>query len=467
MCCVTRLEAATQPVGKPETHSLGNVKPQFSQSRQLYERALRVLPGGVSRNAVLRHPHPFYAAKGEGCYVTDIEGARRIDFANNMASLIHGHAHPAIVEAVTRQLQRGTAFTFATEAEVVFAEQLCARSPAFEKIRFVNSGTEAVMCCIKAARARTQRAKIAKVEGAYHGIYDYAEVSQTAHPSNWGEANHPRSVPVCRGTPSGALDDVIVIPFNDAGTALAILDQHAAELACVLVDPLPHRVGFAPASAEFIDALRHWTLKNGALLVFDEVITFRSEFGGAQQWFSARPDLTALGKVIGGGFPVGAIAGSNEAMEVFDPLAEKVLFPHSGTFSANPVTMAAGLSAMGLFDREEVARLNRLGERTRKQITEAICLAQIPACVTGAGSIFRIHMKTEAPANYREAFATAGESGLVQFLLDHLLANGIMLINSCSGTLSTPMTGLEIDRLSEVLLGGFRKIKEMGAEKNL
>ena len=436
---------------------------QFTRSQEIYERALRVLPGGVSRNAVLRRPHPLYAANGEGCYVTDIEGVRRIDFANNMASLIHGHAHPAIVEAVGRQLRRGTAFTLATEVEVTFAEHMCRRSNGFEKIRFVNSGTEAVMCCLKAARAYTGRPKIAKVEGAYHGIYDYAETSQTAGPSNWGNADHPRSVPVVRGTPQAALDDVVVIPFNNTEAALALLDQHAGEVACVLVDLLPHRVGLMPASKQFVEALRAWTSRNGALLVFDEVITFRSEYGGAQQWFcdAARPDLTALGKMIGGGLPVGAIAGRDDVMDVLNPLAEKVLFPHSGTFSANPLTMTAGLIAMQLFDREQVARLNALGERARKQIAGAIRDAGIPACVTGAGSMFRIHLKPTPPANYRDAYVTPREARRVKVLLDHCFDNGIMLINTCSGTLSTPMTEKEIDQLTQVLHSGFRKLKEM------
>ncbi|MBA4147768.1 MAG: aspartate aminotransferase family protein [Verrucomicrobia bacterium] len=436
-----------------------------SKSSQLYERALRVLPGGVSRNAVLSRPHPYYAAKGEGCYVTDIEGVRRIDFANNIASLIHGHAHPVIVEAVTKQLQRGTAFTFATEAEVLFAEHICARVPAFEKIRFVNSGTEAIMCCLKAARAFTGRSKIAKVEGAYHGLYDYAEVSQTAQPSNWGEAAHPRSVPVAHGTPQAALDDVIIIPFNDCEAALAILEEHANELACVLIDPLPHRVGLIPASADFVETLRRWTSANGALLVFDEVITFRSEYGGAQQWFSIRPDLTALGKMIGGGFPVGAIAGRAEVMEVLNPLAEKVLFPHSGTFSANPITMTAGLAAMELFDRDAVVKLNQLGDWTRQQIAEAIRCAEIPACVTGAGSMFRIHLKPEAPKNYREAYVGPEESKLLRALLDHCFANGMMLIGTGTGTLSTAMTSAEIEAFIKVLLSGFRKIKGMQRER--
>ena len=210
-----------------------------SRSQELYERAMNVLPGGVSRNAVLRRPRPIYAHKGEGCYVTDVDGVQRIDFANNVASLIHGHVHPKIVEAVTRQLQLGTAFTCTTEIEVLYAEHLCSRSEGFEKVRFVNSGTEAVMTCLKAARAYTGRPKIAKAEGSYHGLYDYAEVSQTASPASWGDVDHPKSVPVAHGTPARALEDVVVIPFNDTEHALSILEENAQDLACVLIDPMP------------------------------------------------------------------------------------------------------------------------------------------------------------------------------------------------------------------------------------
>ena len=432
-----------------------------TRSQELYERALRVLPGGVSRNTVLRRPHPFYAVRGEGCHVTDIEGVRRIDFANNMCSLIHGHAHPAIVAAITDQLNRGTAFTFATEAEVLYAEHMCGRARGLEKIRFVNSGTEAVMSCLKAARAFTGRTKIAKVEGAYHGLYDYAEVSQTSNPDNWGDADRPRSNPVARGTPQAVLDDVVVIPFNDPTTALALLGEHAGELACVLVDPLPHRVGLMRATKAFVDAISGWTKRDGSLLVFDEVITFRSEYEGAQSWFDAPPDLTALGKMIGGGLPVGAIAGRADVMDVLNPLANKVLFPHSGTFSANPLVMTAGLTAMRLFDRDAVMRLNGLGDRARSQIGEAIRAAAFPACVTGAGSLFRIHMTPEPPTTYRQAYVDPGRARLAKALLDHAFEQGIMLINTCSGALSTAMTTREIDTLSEVLLAGFRKLKEM------
>jgi glutamate-1-semialdehyde 2,1-aminomutase len=168
-----------------------------------------------------------------------------------------------------------------------------------------------------------------------------------------------------------------------------------------------------------------------------------------------------MGKMIGGGFPVGGLAGREDVMAVFNPLAEKVLFPHSGTFSANPITMTAGLAAMENFDQEKVAKLNHLAETTRAQIAEAIRTAGIPACVTGGGSIFRLHMKAQPPTNYRESYVTPEENRLIRILLDHAYEQGIVLIGTCSGTLSTPMTEMEITRLVEVLLSGFLKIKAM------
>jgi len=432
------------------------ISPATSES--LYERALDVLPGGVSRNTVLRAPHPLYAAFASGCRVTDIEGVEHIDFANNMASLIHGHSHPAIIGAVKEQLDRGTAFTVGTEIEIRYAEHLSGRNPSFEKLRFVNSGTEAVMASLKAARAFTGRTKIAKVEGAYHGLYDYAEVSQTANPSNWGSDDHPSSVPVAAGTPASVLEDVVVIPFNDTAHAIAILNEHRGELAGLVLDLMPHRVGLNPAAPEFVTALREWTAVDGALLIIDEVITFRAEYGGAQEWYGVRPDLTAMAKVIGGGFPAGAIAGRSDVMDVMNPLADKLLFPHSGTFSANPVTMTAGLVAMELFDRAEVARVNGLAQRAMEGIDEAIRSTGATACVTGGGSMFRVHLKARPPMNYREAFATPEEAARLRLLLEHLFAEGFIMINTGSATISTPMGEAEIDALVAAMGRGLVKV---------
>ncbi|SFC17141.1 aspartate aminotransferase family protein [Pseudoalteromonas denitrificans] len=436
-------------------------KPQNSQinkSAALFERAKKVLPGGISRNTIFKLPHPDYVEKGEGCIVTDINGKQYIDFANNMASLIHGHAHPIVTKAIVEQVQKGTAFTMASEVEVQYAELLCSRVPGFEKIRFVNSGTEAVMAMIKSARAFTGKAKIAKVEGAYHGAYDYAEVSQTANPNNWGQEDKPNSVPVAYGTPEKALDDVIIIPYNDIPKALEILDKHTGDIAAILLDPVSHRVGMVPANDDFVEALYEWTRKQKALLLFDEVITFRVGFSGAQQRYKVSPDLTAMGKMIGGGFPVGAFAGRSDVMSVLDPTQPKVLLPHSGTFSANPVTMVAGLTAMKLFDHNAVEKINALGDFAREKIRLSIKKVGIKACVTGAGSMLRVHLKAKVPTNYRDAFMSAQENAALKILLAHSTENGIMLINTCSAMLSTVMTEKEILILCNVLESGFIKV---------
>ncbi|MXX41865.1 MAG: aspartate aminotransferase family protein [Acidimicrobiales bacterium] len=432
--------------------------PPSNASEDLYRRALRVLPGGVSRNTVLREPHPIYAARASGSRITDVEGIERIDFANNMTSLIHGHGHPEIVAAVTSQLRRGTAHTFANEVEVCFAELLCERVESFDRIRFVNSGTEAVMCALKVARAFTGRPKIAKAEGTYHGTYDYAEVSQTSAPDNWGDIDKPASIPVAHGTPASVLDDVVVMPFNDIERSIEILECHADEIACVLLDVMPHRAGLCPAEPAYVQALRDWTLRNAALLVNDEVITFRNGYSGSQQNYELTPDITALGKIIGGGFPVGAVAGRADVMSTLDPHSDAYRISHSGTFSANPMTLTAGLVAMDLFTDSEIQRLNALGQLARDGISDVIERRGVPASVTGGGSLFRIHMKPKAPSSYREAYPTADEAQRSRTFFEALLDSGIALIYSCTGAVSTPMRESEIECLIEAVDDAFRAI---------
>ena len=433
---------------------------KIDKSEEIYKRACDVLPGGLSRNTVYRKPYPQYVEKAQGCYITDIDGNTRIDFANNMAALIHGHSHPEIVKAVTEQLHRGSAYTMASEIEVTFAELLCRRASSFEKIRFVNSGTEAVMAMIKASRAFTGRYKIAKAEGAYHGTYDFAEVSQIVNPSNWGDIDNPNSVPVCYGTPPNVLNDVIIFPYNDVKRSLAILDKHAKDIACVVIDPVPHRVGLVAATDEFVEALYSWTRKNGALLVFDEVVTFRTNYGGAQQHYSVRPDITALGKIIGGGFPVGAFTGRTDVMQVLDMRRAPLPFPHSGTFSANPITMTAGYTAMKLFDEEAVLKLNALTKKAICQINEAIKIADVPVSVTGSGSMFRLHLTPSAPASYREAHQSKETLEVINELLDFMYyRENILMINTFACMFSTVMTQKEVDSLSNGLLNAFREMK--------
>src|SRR3954469_2723525 len=297
-----------------------------SASRTMYDRALASLPGGNTRTTVYMKPYPIYAARGKGCRVWDLDGNEYIDCINNFTALIHGHAHPALVQAAKQQLALGSAFGLPTESEVELAELLASRLPAVDQVRFCNSGTEAVMMALKAARAFTGRPKIAKCEGAYHGSYDYAEVSLDPTPEAWGR-NAPVSVAYAKGTPDNVLADVITIPFNDAEAAVSLIREHGAELACVLVDPMPNRAGLVPADGAYLEALRAVTREIGALLIFDEVIAFRLGYHGAQGLWGIDPDLPTLGKIMGGRFPVGAIAGQKQSMAVFDPVGGKPALP--------------------------------------------------------------------------------------------------------------------------------------------
>jgi glutamate-1-semialdehyde 2,1-aminomutase len=420
-----------------------------SRSFALYGRALRVMPGGITRITPWQEPYPVYARSGEGCRITDVDGAVYVDFVNNFASLIHGHAHPAIVEAVTRQITLGTAFTMPTESEVLLAELLCQRVASFDSVRFCNSGSEAVMLAIKAARSHMGRSKIAKIEGAYHGMYDYAEVSLDPTPREWG--NDPRPIGYARGTPKGVLDDVVVIPFNQPSAAARILDAHGPELAAVLLDVMPTHVGTVAATQEFLAVVVDAARRSGALLVLDEVISFRLGYSGGQGIFGLSPDLTVLAKIIGGGFPVGAVAGKAEVMAAFDHRAGKPLMPSSGTFTANPVTMTAGLASMQLLTPEAFVELDGLGDHARRAIARAIAASGYPAQVTGMGSIFQLHLHRRPISDYRSAFPEPGEASALRLLQQRLLRRGYLVSASGGGFLPTVMPLSVIDSFAAAL----------------
>ncbi len=420
-----------------------------TQSQTLFNRALDVMPGGNTRTTVWHAPHPVYAVSGAGCRITDADGNVYLDFLNNYTSMIHGHANPVVAKAVRQQLELGTCFAMPTESEIVLAELLCSRVPGFERIRFTNSGSEAVMMALKAARAHTGRPKVAKCEGAYHGSYDFAEVSLDSGPESWGNAD-PNSVAYTAGTPKSVLDDVIVIPFNRTEEAERILRAHADELACVLIDPMPNRAGLIPATTEYLEMLRRVTSETGMLLVFDEVISFRLDYSGAQGALGVTPDLTSIAKIIGGGFPIGAVAGSADVMAVFDPRQGKPLAPHGGTFNANPISMVAGTAAMELLTPEEFERLNALGARARAGVAQAFANAGIDGQVTGDGSLLRIHMTSVPLIDYRSARATEAQATALSRVIDYMYANGILMAETGMCALSTAMGESEIDEFVEI-----------------
>lgn len=430
------------------------------RSKQLYERGLNVYPGGITRIVPWLEPFPVYTRSGNGAYVTDVDGTARLDLLNNFASLIHGHVHPKVVEAVSRQLQLGTAFTNPTEAEILLAELLCDRIESAEKVRFSNSGSEAVMSAIKAARAATGRPAIVKVEGGYHGSYDYAEVSLDSPQEKW--ANPPRSIGYASGVPQGLLQDVYVIPFNDPDAAERVIREHRDRIAAVLLDAAPSYLGFTPVSQQFADKLRALSTEIGAVMILDEVITFRLDHGGAQKKFAIKPDITVLGKIIGGGFPVGAIVGSSAVMEVFDHRFGKPLVPWSGTFSANPMTMVAGRVTLEILDADLIAYLNVLGDRVRDGLTAAFASSGYAGQVTGVGSMFKIIGHQRPVFDYRSQRHTEAEAAVIVELQRLLVLKGFHISGAGMGFLSTAMVPEEIDRFCEATEECLRELTKQG-----
>jgi glutamate-1-semialdehyde 2,1-aminomutase len=431
-----------------------------SRSAALAERAKSVYPGGTTRGQAYFAPYPIYAASAAGCRVTDVDGVERIDFVNNYTVQLFGHSHPDIVAAVQDQAAKAMCFTLPTELDIDLAERILARAASFEKMRYTNTGTEAVMHAVKGARAFTGKPKIAKCEGVYHGAYDYAEVSLDSDPQSWGQ-DRPQSVGHTRGVPGGVTGDVVVIPFNDVAASKRILEAHAGELAAVLFDAVPSRCGGIPASAEYIEMLHGFTRANDALLILDEVVTWRLDYGGAQTRYGISPDMTTLGKVIGGGMPIGAIAGRDEVMAVYDSSAGKALCSHSGTFSGNPVSMAAGIAAMKLLTPDAIAHLERLGERARAGLREAFRVAGVEGQVTGEGSLVLMHFSDEPLGDYRATYRAHTEQRAARLvdLFRHLLNRGILFTTWGLGCLSTPMGEAEVDHLAEAVLDSLREMK--------
>ncbi len=440
--------------------------PDFAcQSAKLFERAQAVFPGGSTRNQTYFPPHMIYAAEASGCRMRDVDGNELVDFHNDYTVTILGHAHADVERAVIEQARQVMCAALAVPAEIELAEIICARNPNFERIRFMVTGSEAVANAMKAARAFTGRPKIAKCEGVYHGANDFAEVSLDPTPQNWGQ-EAPRSIGFSEGVPQGVTDNVVVIPFNEPDAARAILEAHAADLAGVLVDLTAARCGAKPASPEFIAMLREFTTASGALLIIDEVISFRMSRGGAQEALGVEADLTTFGKIIGGGMPIGALAGRADVMSLFDATQGKPAVPQSGTFTAHPLTMAAGQAMLRAYDGEAIDRLNELGDTARAQLRDALVQSGIGGQVTGESSLFLMSFTDEPFHDYRSYYrATADRHHRIMgALFPKLINRGVLMAAWGFGCLSTPMEQAEIDHLSEAVFESLREVRDELAE---
>jgi glutamate-1-semialdehyde 2,1-aminomutase len=380
----------------------------------LYERAVRRLPGASTRSTLFVPPHPPYAARGEGWRLFDVDGHELIDLHANNSSLVHGHAYGPVVRAASTALADGSAFGLPTAAEVELAERLAERLPWAERWRFASCGSEAVMMAVRVARAATGRDGLLRFERCYHGSWD-AVVQFGA-----------------RGVPSDAQRDVLTLPLGEERAFLAALDEHGEHLACVLLDLMPNRAGLRPAEPAFAALVRAQTSRRGIPLILDEVITVRAAVGGMQQTYGIEGDLVVLGKLIGGGLPIGALGGRAELMDVFDPRRHGAV-AQSGTFTANPVSMSAGGAALDALDAAAIARIDALGEQLRAGLNA------LGYTVTGRGSLLRVHVPDQVELWWR------------------LYREGVLIAASGLACISTPMDEAVVERT----LAAFECVKEV------
>jgi glutamate-1-semialdehyde 2,1-aminomutase len=324
---------------------------------------------------------------------------------------------------------------------VALAQEICRRIFSVEQVRFCNSGTEATMNAIRAARAFTGRSKVLKVEGGYHGSHDLAEISVTPPLEAAGPASAPHAVPGEPGIPDAIVDDVVVVPFNDAAAVRAAFDRHGSELAAVIIEPMLGATGTIPAEEGYLPRLRGLCDRHDVLLIFDEVITLRLHEGGAQALYGVQPDLTTLGKIIGGGVPIGAFGGRADVMSLFAPPEPRMV--QSGTYNANPLAMAAGLAALRLLTNEEIIRINLLGSRLASGLENVLDEMGVIGQITGMGSLWTMHFTTNEVRDYRSM--ASSHAGLQRLVHLGLLNRGIFTAKRGMAVTSTPMSAGDID----------------------
>ena len=408
-----------------------------STSRTLYNRAKKVLPAGVSYGIRYFEPYPFYTAKAHGSKLWDVDGNEYIDFWLGHAALILGHSPKEIVKVVQKQLENGTHYGTSHELEIALAEQVVKMVPSAEMVRFTNSGTEANMYATRLARAFMGRDTIAKFEGGWHGGYDALHVG----------VKQPFDLPESAGLTRGALQDTVLLPFNDLeGVERRLKNKHPAS---IVIEPVLGAGGAVPAEKEFLKGLREFCDRRDILLIFDEVITgFRLAPGGGQQFYGVNADITVLGKILGGGFPVGAFCGSKKIMERIDNIAYKrphYSF-HGGTFTGNPMTMTAGLTTLKILEDGRItSRLNRQGDEIMERLRRIFEKHNIDAQVIGLGSLFNVHFTKEA---IRDAVAVfrADKKRLLEYNLS-LITNGIFFLPTHCGALSTAHSEADLQKL--------------------
>ena len=432
-------------------------------SKMHSENATKYMPGGDTRAISYYQPYPLFIEKGNGCYINDADGNEYIDMINNYTSLIHGHAYPAVVEAIKAQAGKGTIFGAPGEIQYIHAECLCKRIKSMDMVRYCNSGTEATLFAIRAARSFTGKDMIIKMDGGYHGGHDFAEINIFPDIETRGEPQ-PFKRP---GVPASVLQDVLVAPYNDLESIERLLRINQKKTAAIIVEPILGAGGFIPPKQGYLKGLRGLADRYDTLLIFDEIISFRLNIGGLQLVADVTPDLTALGKIIGGGLPVGAFGGKAEIMSQFDPSTPNPLW-HSGTFSGSNIVMAAGLAALKNFEQPVVERINALGDKLREGFNNAFKDSGLKGQATGFGSLVQIHWTDERFTDARgRARAIAANSDIPPLLHLEMINRGIFSAQRGTYCISTPMTNEDIEKVIREFNDAIELLKPYVTQKEL
>lgn len=383
-------------------------------SQELFEESKKIIPGGVSSPVRAFKPYPFFVAKGEGSHIYDVDGNSYVDHCLAYGPLILGHADKTVVSDLTKQLTMGTAYGAPTENEIKLSREVINRIPSAEMVRFTNSGTEATMSAIRVARGFTKRDKIVKFEGAYHGAHDYCLVKGGS-----GAACLPDSL----GIPLDTTKNTLTVPFNNEEALTELIEKEGENIACIIMEVVMGNIGCVEPKEGYLEFLRKITEENGIVLIFDEVITgFRLATGGAQEYYGVTPDMTTLGKIVGGGLPMGAFCGKKEIMELVAPNGPVY---QAGTFSGNPISVQAGLSTLKQLNKDFYTSLNKKGEFLRSNIHDIVDDLSLDISPVGLGSMFQIYFNPNEVTNYAEAQESDSERFLVYFR--QLLKEGVFI----------------------------------------
>ncbi|HTM43177.1 MAG TPA: aspartate aminotransferase family protein [Terriglobales bacterium] len=410
-----------------------------SHSQEWYERAQKYLIEGVnspSRGSAVYAPGPIVLERGQGAQVWDIDGNQYTDFMMSFGALIHGHAHPAIVEAVYQAMAEGSHFAAATQAELEAAERFCRMVPSAEAVRFTNTGTEATMLALRLARGFTGRSKFLKFEGHYHGWYDPYLLNAHGHPpEQLGTPENPARIPDSQGIPPATFDDVVVAAWNDVAQLERVMQKHGDELAAVITEPIMANMGCIPPRDGYLQRLQELAREHGALFILDEVVTgFRYAPGGCQELWSLKPDLSTFGKAMGAGFPVGAVTGRRQILEQMRWGENMVL--HYGTFNGHRLTMkviAANLGLLAADGSAAIRKIRALGDSAISGLRDVFARRKIKAIVQGFGPMFQIYFTgRESIHDYRDYCAHVDSARYSRFV--HLLLG--------EGIYMTPSNGL-------------------------